>query len=202
MLGNDMEMIPMDSAFDNDTPFREVISSLAESVIQQIQHSERFILFGHSMGAALAYETAKALSERIMPSQIGVVLSGMLPPSRKIFSKLDSELDREKAKKYSFDLGMSTLSMLPDKYLDAVIEKMNSDNLLLKRYESCCDVKLSISATVIYSEQEQALGDITEWAEKFTDDIRPVRKPQKWCNLLYKAQIKEKRIENLRCLFL
>jgi len=37
---------------------------------------------------------------------------------------------------------------------------------------------------------------------KFHKNNRPVRKPQKWCNLLYKAQIKEKRIENLRCLFL
>lgn len=31
---------------------------------------------------------------------------------------------------------------------------------------------------------------------------RSVRKHQKRCNLLYKAQIKEKRIEKLRCLFL
>jgi surfactin synthase thioesterase subunit len=175
MLGKDTEIIPIDSEFDNETPFSEVILSLAESIIHQIQHSEKFILFGHSMGAVLAYETAKVLSERIIPFQIGIVLSGMLPPSREIFSKLDSELDREKAKNYSADLGMNTLSMLPDKYLDAVIEKMNSDNLLLKRYENCCDIKLSIPTAVIYSEQEQILGDITQWAEKFTGDIEYIK---------------------------
>lgn len=168
ILGSDFEIIPISPLFDDETPFSEVIASLKKEILNMTEKDEKFILLGHSMGAVLAYETARALS---MDSRIcGVVISGMLPPSAEIFAKLDSELDREKAKKYSAELGMAMLSMLPDRYLDMITEKMNHDNLLLKRYESCCNEKFSMPSAVIYSGQEQEQGDISEWKPLFTGD--------------------------------
>ena len=173
ILGSDFEIVPINPLFDDETPFSEVITSLKKEILSMTEKNEKFILLGHSMGAVLAYETTKALS---MDSRIfGVVISGMLPPSAEIFAKLDSDLDREKAKKYSAELGMSMLGMLPDRYLDMITEKMNHDNLLLKRYKSCCNEKISVPAAVIYSGQEQEQGDISEWKPFFTDDTEYIR---------------------------
>lgn len=173
ILGNDIEIIPINPLFDDETPFREAIASLKEEIISKTKKDEKFILLGHSMGAVLAYEAAKMLCSDSY--KFGAVFSGMLPPSADIFAKLDSELDREKARKYSSELGMNTLSILPDRYLDAVTEKMNHDNLLLKRYESCCDIKLSVPAAVIYSEQEQEQGDISDWEKILAGDTEYIR---------------------------
>ena len=52
---------------------------------------------------------------------------------------------------------------------------MNHDNLLRKRYESCCDIKLSVPAAVIYSEQEQEQGDISDWEKILAGDTEYIR---------------------------
>ena len=174
ILGNDITIIPSDVDCSKGTAFLEVIQNSAEKIVQQVQENEKFILFGHSMGAVIAYEINKALNGKIDLKNVGLVISGMLPPSRDMFEKLDSELTCEKAKNYSSELGMDNLDKLPDTFLDAVINKMNADNKFLKGYESCGDIKLEGPSAVIYSEQELALGHPSAWKELLSDDLEYV----------------------------
>lgn len=174
VLEEGLEIIPIDPVFDEDISFKQVIDQVADLIFQQSEN-ERIILFGHSMGAVLAFEAAKKMEEKLGTGKIGLVISGMLPPSRERFEKLDSSLNREKAKRYSLELGMAELEMLPDTFLDMVIHKMNNDNLLLKRYESCREESFHGPAAVIYSEQEQKLGEPEEWAEHFSENVEYCR---------------------------
>ena len=130
-----------------------------------------FILFGHSMGAVVAFEIAKLLVRKIDCDRMGLIISGMLPPTRELLGQLDSDLTRESAKSYSSELGMNNLDMLPDAFLDGVISKMNKDNRFLKGYESCENGKIPSPTAVIYSEQELEMGKPEAWAELLSGDV-------------------------------
>jgi len=87
-----------------------------------------------------------------------------------------------------------------DRYNGKNVEK--EPELLIERYALTQIKEAEYEASIVLDFQRSGVS-----ADKFIQDFnrknnRPVRKLQKWCNLLYKAQIKEKRIENLRCLFL
>lgn len=175
LLGDKWTIIPLNPDFNNDTPFRELICCEFENILKQTENEEKIILFGHSMGAVIAFETAKMLADKRPSENIGLVVSGMLPPSIEFFNKLDTSLDREKAQNYSKQLGMDSLDKLPNIFLDAVINKMNTDNLLLQRYESCGKKTFSGYSAVIYSEQELSFGEPSDWAEVFKGDAEYIK---------------------------
>ena len=171
LLGENFEVVPADIEIDENKSFKENIVIAAEKVIDQLENSDKLILFGHSMGAVVSFEVAKVLADRINSDRMGLVISGMLPPTRELLGQLDSNLTCESAKKYSSELGMGNLDMLPDSFLNAVIEKMNKDNRFLKGYESCGNPKLSSHAAILYSEQELEMGNPEAWSEMFDGNV-------------------------------
>lgn len=50
------------------------------------------------MGAVVSFEVAKVLADRINSDRMGLVISGMLPPTRELLGQLDSNLTCESAK--------------------------------------------------------------------------------------------------------
>ena len=136
LLGENFDIIPSDMDIDESKSFKENITAAADKVTKKLEKDEMFILFGHSMGAVVAFEIAKLLVRKIDCDRMGLIISGMLPPTRELLGQLDSDLTRENAKSYSSELGMNNLDMLPDAFLDGVISKMNKDNRFLKGYES------------------------------------------------------------------
>lgn len=170
LLGENFDIIPSDIDIDESKSFKENITAAADKVIEQLEKDEVFILFGHSMGAVVAFEIAKLLVRKIDCERMGLVISGVLPPTRELLGQLDSDLTRESAKSYSSELGMDNLTMLPDAFLDGVISKMNKDNRFLKGYESCGNGKIPSPTAVIYSEQELEMGKPEAWAELFSGD--------------------------------
>ena len=173
-LDEDLELVPMDPVYSEDTPFREVVLALTEKVKESLENGEKFLLFGHSMGACLAYEVGRCLSEQTDRGQFGMVLSGMLPPDRELFAKLDSDGDSKRIAFHQKNLGMETTPKLPELLMEALVKKMNGDLRLLKRYESCSETKPSGPVTVIYSEQEDRKGAPTDWKDRFTGDVKAV----------------------------
>jgi medium-chain acyl-[acyl-carrier-protein] hydrolase len=56
---------------------------------------EAFLLYGHSMGAQVAYETARRLDFGMRPMPRGLVVSGSRPPGRPDSARLRSGSDRD-----------------------------------------------------------------------------------------------------------
>ena len=171
LLGENFDIIPSDMDIDESKSFKENITAAADKVTKKLEKDEMFILFGHSMGAVVAFEIAKLLVRKIDCDRMGLIISGMLPPPRELLGQLDSDLTRENAKSYSSELGMNNLDMLPDAFLDGVISKMNKDNRFLKGYESCENGKIPSPTAVIYSEQELEMGKPEAWAELLSGDV-------------------------------
>ena len=171
LLGENFDIIPSDMDIDESKSFKENITAAADKVTKKLEKDEMFILFGHSMGAVVAFEIAKLLVRKIDCDRMGLIISGMLPPTRELLGQLDSDLTRESAKSYSSELGMNNLDMLPDAFLDGVISKMNKDNRFLKGYESCENGKIPSPTAVIYSEQELEMGKPEAWAELLSGDV-------------------------------
>lgn len=168
LLGENFDIIPSDMDIDESKSFKENITAAADKVTKKLEKDEMFILFGHSMGAVVAFEIAKLLVRKIDCDRMGLIISGMLPPTRELLGQLDSDLTRENAKSYSSELGMNNLDMLPDAFLDGVISKMNKDNRFLKGYENG---KIPSPTAVIYSEQELEMGKPEAWAELLSGDV-------------------------------
>lgn len=170
VIGENIEIVPVDLDYHEEDSFKDVIKLLAESIYNRLNKEEPFILFGHSMGGVIAYEVDKFLCKLVNPGKIGLVISGMVPPSLNYFNKLDSNITQKKALEYSKQLGMDNLDKLPVEYLEFVIKKMNQDNNLLKRYESYDYIFSDGVGAVIYSEQELNLGEPEDWKDLLPTD--------------------------------
>lgn len=60
--------------------FNTCVDSIAEELAHSILNNDRYILFGHSFGAFVAYETAHILMERYKYPPELVIISGQKPP--------------------------------------------------------------------------------------------------------------------------
>jgi len=65
------------------------------AVLASRPSDEAFLLYGHSMGAQVAYETARRLAFGLRPMPLGLVVSGSRPPGRLDTAQLQSASDRE-----------------------------------------------------------------------------------------------------------
>lgn len=60
--------------------FEDYISDAVDCVVECGVESDDFVLFGHSMGAFIAYETGKCLKENYGINPSGIIVSGQNPP--------------------------------------------------------------------------------------------------------------------------
>ena len=82
LLGENFDIIPSDMDIDESKSFKENITAAADKVTKKLEKDEMFILFGHSMGAVVAFEIAKLLVRKIDCDRMGLIISGMLPPTK------------------------------------------------------------------------------------------------------------------------
>lgn len=77
----------------------EIAGAVAETVAAGVEDAgpdsgrprPRPVLFGHSMGALLAFETARRLEEKYAAPPAGLIVSGMVPPGRRPALRLGTE---------------------------------------------------------------------------------------------------------------
>ena len=92
LLGENFDIIPSDMDIDESKSFKENITAAADKVTKKLEKDEMFILFGHSMGAVVAFEIAKLLVRKIDCDRMGLIISGMLPPTRELLDSLTAIL--------------------------------------------------------------------------------------------------------------
>lgn len=77
---------------DESKSFKENITAAADKVTKKLEKDEMFILFGHSMGAVVAFEIAKLLVRKIDCDRMGLIISGMLLPQGNCWDSLTAIL--------------------------------------------------------------------------------------------------------------
>ena len=65
-----------------DEPPIERVPALVRALLAEAEFRPPYLLFGHSLGALLAFETARALQDADRPGPVALVVSGHRPPHR------------------------------------------------------------------------------------------------------------------------
>ncbi|WP_396454204.1 thioesterase II family protein [Actinomadura sp.] len=121
-------------------------------------------LFGHSMGAVLAYEVARLLQER-GSAPVHVFASGARPPHDRDDGRRVSDMDDDGVVEEMIELGGSDAEALRDPELrELVLPYVRNDFALIENYEHRDGTRLEVPLTAVIGDsdphvsEEQARG--------------------------------------------
>ncbi|WP_053177749.1 type I polyketide synthase [Streptomyces virginiae] len=153
-----------------EPPFTS-LDKLVDAVVANVDFTQPFVLFGHSLGAVIAYETAQALAERELPTPLALLVSGMAPPHllqpRPSLSALNgAELLAEIERTY----GKVPVEISEDAELrDMLLAGLRADLDLLTGYEHRPRRPLSCPITVFGgTEDDESPDELAAWQEYTT----------------------------------
>lgn len=102
-------------------------------IIKQIDFSKSYILFGHSMGAFIAYETCALIEELNLKKPFKVILSAQIPPHCVDMQSYDREMDDASVIAYLKSMGGTPQEVLDSKELIDYYGKILKNDLMLLR---------------------------------------------------------------------
>ena len=116
------------------------MNKIINEAISTIDFSNEYILFGHSMGAFIAYEICSSIEQRELPKPSKVILSGQNPPSKNKKIEEYKNVSIEEAREYFKDMGGTSREILNNNELMAIYtDILNQDlaflNCYLKKFE-------------------------------------------------------------------
>ncbi|MGW7365747.1 thioesterase II family protein [Streptomyces sp. NPDC054841] len=115
------------------TSMDEVVEGVL-SVLESRPEQERFVLFGHSMGAQITYETTRRLAAAGRPLPGTIVVSGCRPPGSPVTLALHEKSDEELLRAI-VELGGTPAEITRhQELLDLLLPVMRADLGLLARY--------------------------------------------------------------------
>ncbi|MFB7026743.1 MULTISPECIES: thioesterase II family protein [unclassified Streptomyces] len=123
-------------------------------------------LFGHSMGAAVAYETARVLTDAHGVRPAGLVVSGFppphrLPPAGTIHLRGDDAIVAD-----VLDMGAADSALLAEPELrELLLPALRADYTLIETYRPAPAEPLDVPLVVVYgTDDEDAAVPAAEWA--------------------------------------
>lgn len=167
-----IEIVPIDtlSIFKNlaERAVEPTVISLAEAVAEQVRQlsSERYVIFGHSMGALLGYEAVRILQRDRMGSPMMFIASGCLPPHKgrddlQIGHLSDNEFDAALLK-----LGGVHHEVLKNRDLIEVLRpRLREEVRACQNYKFMTGEPVSCSVEVWGGENDVSVsyGDLRDW---------------------------------------
>ncbi|AXW85674.1 hypothetical protein AU509_11340 [Lonsdalea britannica] len=150
------------------------VESLTEEIAKNIDRSgiNNYYLFGHSMGAILAYEVA--LKVRASPKGL-IVSSSAAPagvPSSRVL-KMNAMSDQEFSKEILFFNGMEE-GAITEELISFFLKKIRKDFELIGRYKYQPKNKLSIPIYSVVGDNDShvSLEAITQWKKVTTTEYK------------------------------
>ena len=111
------------------------MSQITNEAIEYIDFSREYILFGHSMGALIAYEICCAIEEGNFPKPIKIILSGQNPP---VFNEELNDFKMftiDESINYFGEMGGTSKEVLNNtEMMDIYTDILNKDLLFLNQY--------------------------------------------------------------------
>ncbi len=111
------------------------MEKVKKEIIKQIDFTKPYILFGHSMGAFIAYETCALIEELNLNRPYKVILSAQIPPHCVDDQSYDREMDNASVVAYLRSMGGTPQEVLDSKELiDYYGKILKNDLTLLRKY--------------------------------------------------------------------
>ncbi|MFJ6632433.1 thioesterase II family protein [Streptomyces sp. NPDC091376] len=123
-------------------------------------------LFGHSMGAAIAYESVRVLTDVHGVRPAGLVVSGSPPPHRLLAGDAIHVRGDDAIIADVLDMGAADSAVLADPELrELLLPALRADYTLIETYRPAPAEPLDIPLIVAYgTDDEDAAGPAGEWA--------------------------------------
>lgn len=146
--------------------FPEMVEDIFQIIRESVADTTNYLIFGHSMGGFLAYQTAVKLTEENIPLPCHLFLSGCFPPHITRNSDYSNWSDAD-FKLMMFKLGGLTKDILKNKeWNDLHLPVVKADYLLLKSYRHIPrEQKLNIGITVFGGDNDPEVSEeeLIEW---------------------------------------
>ncbi|WP_323144820.1 thioesterase II family protein [Massilia phyllosphaerae] len=139
-----------------------------------------FVLFGHSMGALLAFEVAKYIMANNLPPPQAIFVSGCSAPSQRRsgqnLHKLDNVELRKKLSNYS---GTPQEVLDHDELMDLVLPAIRADFQMIENYtyKKCSELKSPIYVLIGADDEHVTHLDALEWSKETTSqfDLKKIK---------------------------
>ncbi len=154
-------------------PFYETVSQAADDIsseiMKQLQPGEPYAIYGHSMGALLAYETYYALKGKGLHEPKHVFFSGRKAPHDEAEKTEYYKLPEQDFLKVVFNYGSNTREILQNRELmDLFVPILRADFKIAEIYEyQAYEEKILCDMTIVNGTQDLSISrnDIRKWTE-------------------------------------
>lgn len=144
-----------------------IVDSTFGQVVDALQGEEPFILYGHSFGALLAFETARQLQRQKLPSPRLLIVSGRGAPH--LATSCEGvpvyRLPNEELLEHLAAMGGTPRAVLSDEYADLILPCIRADLEASETYQFQNDLPLSCPITVFGGTEDHGLrrADLAGW---------------------------------------
>ncbi len=151
----------------------DVAARIATAI--ELTSDKPYAIFGHSLGALLAYQATAILGGSGVPQPRKLFLSGVTPPFLGQERPPLSDMDEDTLLKYMRAFEGTPEAILNDPSIRAfLLPILRSDFRLVEQYGLTEPLLLPVPLTVLWGEQDQATpeGDMLQWKRAAAGDFR------------------------------
>lgn len=136
----------------------EAVKVIVDVIKSEVYNGEKYLIFGHSMGALLAYETYYKLLNLNIQVPMHIIVSGKNSPEIPLSRKIENLED------YYFIEKVSELGGLPSEFYNKEVMQiflpiLRSDFLILENYKyRKRNLKMSCDLTILFAKYDQSIN--------------------------------------------
>ncbi len=154
------------------TSFSEMVEDVYLKILESLADDQPYILFGHSLGAILAYICAGKIAEsnRKRPKQL--VLSGRDSPDYE-YNKFVHNMTKLEFKNYLNSISFSRNKILDMPRIgDLYLNRIYSDYRCMEGYEKKnYNYLLDVPISVFYGKRDNTIKDVHDWSNYSTRKV-------------------------------
>jgi len=161
----------------NDRDLNQIIDNFILNIQEKILRETPYVIYGHSMGALLAYLICQKLQEENLPMPQKLIVSGKkapnVPREKKISHLPDNEFWNE----------ILTLGGIPDEMqnypelIDYYLPILRYDFKLVEDYQYEKKPRLNIPIDVFYGSEEATEEEMIGWHDLTTEKVTIIQLP-------------------------
>lgn len=132
----------------------EVVDQLTTAVVERA--SGPFLLFGHSLGALVAFEVTRELRRRGAPDPLALLVSGAEAPQTRLIRRRFHELDDAGLIEALRDFGATPAELLADReMMELILPGVRADFALSERYTYRAEPPLALPVHVLLGDRDE-----------------------------------------------
>jgi surfactin synthase thioesterase subunit len=166
-----------------EEPYRDVheaVDDLAAGVLELLAGRSRVVLFGHSLGAVLAYEMARRIEAAVRPAVSHLVVSGSPGPAAARSSRATGLPDGEFLARVHEFAGYSHPALEDPAMRELLLPCLRADVEMHENYRPSASgplLRMPITAVRGADDSLVSAAELSEWAKATTGEFRVVQLP-------------------------